>query len=58
LASTTAPTAYIDADARDTAKILAEAAELLDLSQPTAVMLIAVLHCIPTPTTRISSSRT
>ena len=47
LTSTTAPTAYIDADARDTAKILAEAAELLDLSQPTAVMLIAVLHCIP-----------
>jgi trans-aconitate methyltransferase len=47
LTSTTAPTAYIDADARDTAKILAEAAELLDLSQPTAVMLIAVLHCVP-----------
>jgi len=47
LTSTTAPTSYIDADARDTAKILAEAAELLDLSQPTAVMLIAVLHCIP-----------
>jgi hypothetical protein len=47
LTSTTAPTAHIDADARDTAKILAEAAELLDLSQPTAVMLIAVLHCIP-----------
>jgi S-adenosyl methyltransferase len=47
LTSTSAPTAYIDADARDTAKILAKAAELLDLSQPTAVMLIAVLHCIP-----------
>jgi hypothetical protein len=47
LTSTSAPTAYIDADARDAAKILAEAAELLDLSQPTAVMLIAVLHCIP-----------
>ena len=47
LTSTTAPTSYIDADARDTVKILAEAAELLDLSQPTAVMLIAVLHCIP-----------
>ncbi len=47
LTSTTAPTAYIDADARDTAKILAEATELLDLSQPTAVMLIAVLHCVP-----------
>jgi trans-aconitate methyltransferase len=47
LTSTTAPTAYIDADARDTAKILAEATELLDLSQPTAVMLIAVLHWVP-----------
>jgi hypothetical protein len=47
LTSTTAPTSYIDADARDTAKILAEAAQLLDLGQPTAVMLIAVLHCIP-----------
>ena len=47
LTSTTAHTAYIDADARDTAKILTEAAELLDLGQPTAVLLIAVLHCIP-----------
>jgi hypothetical protein len=47
LTSTTAPTAYIDADARDPAKILADAARLLDLSQPTAVMLIAVLHCVP-----------
>jgi trans-aconitate methyltransferase len=47
LTSTTAPTAYIDADARDTAKILAEATKLLDLSQPTVVMLIAVLHCVP-----------
>jgi hypothetical protein len=47
LTSASAPTSYIDADARDTAKILAEASRLLDLSQPTAVMLIAVLHCIP-----------
>jgi hypothetical protein len=47
LTSTTAPTSYIDADARDTAKILAEAAQLLDLGQPTGMMLIAVLHCIP-----------
>lgn len=47
LTSTTAPNAFIDADARDTGKILAEAAELLDFSQPTAVLLIAVLHCIP-----------
>jgi S-adenosyl methyltransferase len=47
LTSTTAPTAYIDADARDTRKILHEAAQLLDFSQPVAVMLIAILHCIP-----------
>ncbi len=47
LTSSSAPTSYIEADARDTAKILAEASDLLDLSQPTAVMLIAVLHCIP-----------
>jgi hypothetical protein len=47
LTSTTAPIAYIDADARDTAKILAEAAQVLDLGQPVAVMLIAILPCIP-----------
>jgi hypothetical protein len=47
LTSTTAPTAYIDADVRDTVKILAEAAELLDLRQPVAVMLIAILPCVP-----------
>lgn len=47
LTSTSAPTAYIDADARDTRKIMDQAAELLDFSQPVAVMLIAILHCIP-----------
>jgi SAM-dependent methyltransferase len=47
LTSVTAPTAYVDADARDTPKILAEAAKTLDFSQPTAVMLIGLLHCIP-----------
>jgi trans-aconitate methyltransferase len=40
-------TAYIDADLRDTGTILAEAAKLLDFSQPVAVMLLGVLHCIP-----------
>jgi hypothetical protein len=40
-------TAYIDADARDTDMILAEAAKFLDFSQPVAVMLLGVLHCIP-----------
>jgi len=40
-------TAYLDADLRNTAEILAEAAQTLDFSQPIAVMLIGVLHCIP-----------
>jgi hypothetical protein len=39
-------TTYLDADARDTGTILAEAAELLDFSQPIAIMLIAVLQLI------------
>jgi hypothetical protein len=47
LTSATGPTAYIDADARDTGKILAEAAGALDFSQPVGVMLIAILHCVP-----------
>jgi hypothetical protein len=42
-------TAYIDADARDTSRILEQAAATLDFSQPVGVMLIAVLHCIPGP---------
>jgi SAM-dependent methyltransferase len=40
-------TAYVDADLRDTDKILTEAARLLDFSQPVAVTLLAVLHAIP-----------
>lgn len=40
-------TAYLDADARDTGRILAEAARLLDLTQPVAVMLVAILQFIP-----------
>jgi SAM-dependent methyltransferase len=47
LTSVTAPTAYIDADARDTARILTEAARVLDFGRPVAVMLIDLLHCIP-----------
>jgi hypothetical protein len=47
LTSTTGPTAYIDADARDTEKILTEAAATIDFSQPVGVMLMAVLHCVP-----------
>jgi hypothetical protein len=39
-------TAYLEADLRDTYEVLAEAAHTLDFSQPIAVMLIGVLHCI------------
>ena len=47
LTSATGPTAYVDADAREWRRILAEAAQTLDFSQPVGVMLIAILHCIP-----------
>ena len=47
LVGTTAPTAYVDADLRDTGMVLAEAAQLLDFTKPVAVMLISVLHLIP-----------
>jgi hypothetical protein len=42
-------TAYVDADVRDVSKILDSPGLLgtLDLSQPVALMLIAVLHFIP-----------
>jgi hypothetical protein len=40
-------TAYIQADARDPGRILAEAAEKLDLSQPVAVMFLMTLQYIP-----------
>ena len=39
-------TAYLDADLRDTGKILTRAAQTLDLGQPVAIMLIAILHYI------------
>jgi trans-aconitate methyltransferase len=38
---------YIDADLRDTDAILDQAARTLDFSKPVAIMLIAILHCIP-----------
>lgn len=40
-------TAYIEADARDTGKILAEAAETLDFMRPVAVLLLGILPFIP-----------
>ena len=39
-------TAYLDADIRDTDTILAGARQVLDLSRPVAVMLVAVLHML------------
>lgn len=39
-------TDFIQADLRDTETILAQAARTLDLSQPVAILLIAVLHFI------------
>jgi hypothetical protein len=39
-------TGYLDADARDVATILAEAAKLLDFSQPVGLMLVAILQFI------------
>ena len=45
----TGRTAYIDADLRQPQEILADAAtrEVLDLSQPVALMLVAILHFLP-----------
>ncbi|GHJ16300.1 SAM-dependent methyltransferase [Micromonospora sp. AKA38] len=44
-------TAYLDADLRDPEKILAhpDLRRTLDLSEPVALMLIAVLHFVPDP---------
>jgi hypothetical protein len=39
---------YVDADLRDPQTILKEAARTLDFTQPTAVILVAILHFIPT----------
>jgi hypothetical protein len=38
---------YIGADARDPGEILEAAAETLDFTQPVALMLVAVMHCVP-----------
>ena len=40
-------TAYLDADLRDTGRILEQAAGTLDFGRPVAIMLIAILHYIP-----------
>ena len=41
------PRAYIDADIRDTGKIVKDAASLLDFGRPVAVCLIMILQFIP-----------
>ncbi|HEY5990026.1 MAG TPA: SAM-dependent methyltransferase [Streptosporangiaceae bacterium] len=38
---------YVEADLRDTDTILTQAAETLDLTQPVAVLMLAVLHLVP-----------
>jgi hypothetical protein len=38
---------YVDADLRDPGTIVREAARTLDLTQPTALILVAILHFIP-----------
>ena len=40
-------TAYLDADLRDTDRVLELAADTLDFTQPAAIMLLAILHYIP-----------
>ncbi|GAA1570067.1 hypothetical protein GCM10009827_109880 [Dactylosporangium maewongense] len=47
----TGTTAYIDADVRDPARILddPQLRSTLDLSQPVALLMVAVLHFIPEP---------
>jgi hypothetical protein len=40
-------TAYLEADLRDTDRILELAAEVLDFTRPVAIMLLAILHYIP-----------
>jgi hypothetical protein len=39
--------AYVDADVRDTDKILEQATQTLDFTKPVGIMLIAIMHCIP-----------
>jgi hypothetical protein len=40
-------TEYIDADVRDTARILDQSAQFLDFTQPVAITLLALLHAVP-----------
>jgi O-methyltransferase involved in polyketide biosynthesis len=40
-------TSYVEADIRDTGKILSQAAGTLDFSQPVAIILLGILQLIP-----------
>ena len=40
-------TAYLDADLRDTDKILEQAAKTLDFTRPVGIVLLAILHYVP-----------
>jgi len=40
-------TEYIDADVRDTDKILSQARQLLDFSEPVAITMVSLMHAIP-----------
>lgn len=40
-------TAYINGDLRQPADLLGQAADILDLSQPVAIVLVGILHVIP-----------
>ena len=48
-------TDYIEADARDPERILGEAAQTLDFSQPVAVMLLGIMNFVVTTTRRTAS---
>ena len=50
--------AYVDADIRDTGKILKDAANLLDFSRPVAVCLIMILQFVPDEDDPVSIVRT
>jgi hypothetical protein len=47
VSSESGATEYIDADVRDTGKILDQAGQLLDFTKPVAITLLALLHAVP-----------
>jgi hypothetical protein len=47
ISSESGATEYIDANVRDTEKILDQASRLLDFTQPVAITLLALLHAVP-----------